>query len=196
MASANNFEDLYTKIQQTHFEKSLSCVQGWLSTDERKALYALGLFISGPVMEIGSWVGLSTGCIAYGIKESGRSKVFVTTDINPTTKNFREVGDRIGFFLPGDEIPRGTAPVRTYNKFVKPVLAKPGRALGELKKNLRRLGLINCVTIIEGDFANAPNIGYKLIFCDATHTPYQIDLTAQALEPFFVPWAYLCMPRY
>ena len=184
-----SIEYLQTRVRETYFIKSLSEIYGWLSRDEQSALYALALYTDDPILEIGPWVGLSTACIAYGIRDSEKKRIFVTAEINPDFANFSPVGDggQIGFFLSGDEETRGTCSVQEYKRLVKPILTKPDRAIGELRKNLTRLGLIDIVTIFEGTFSRAPDLGYKFIFCDATHNPYEISLTAKDLQPYLSP---------
>lgn len=178
-------EDLCQKIEEITFEYALRGVQGWLSPDEKKALYALALHTTGPVLEIGSWVGLSTACIALGIRDQGRDRLFITTDLNPTLEHFRPIdNDRIAFFLPNEPSARGSCSVEQFEQQVKPVISQDGGVIAQLRKNLTALGLISLVTIIEGEFTRAPHLDYQLIFCDATHTPYEISLTMPALQPF------------
>ena len=183
--------NIQARIQETPFKHPLNGIQGWLQPDEQHTLYVLARYLEGPVLEIGSWVGLSTACLAYGIQDSGLARTLVTTDLNPSTQHFRRVGEQFDFLLPGDTLPRGSCDLQTYCRFILPVLNRPGRALGQLRYNLLRLGLLRGVTILEGDFSQAPNIGYRLLFCDATHTPYETALTAQALQRFLIPGAIL-----
>ncbi len=176
------------KIEEMDFNKNLSGVQGWLKPAEKKALYALSIHSSGPILEIGSWVGLSSACIAYGIKDSDTSKSFVTTDLDPAIEYFRPVeNNQMGLFLPGETTARVCITTQTFKQDIEPVISKPDRAIGQLKHNLSRLGLINLVTIIRGDFTNAPDKGYKFIFCDATHNSYEISIPMPALKPFLAP---------
>lgn len=183
----NSLEQLRSLIEHTRFDRTLSGIQGWLSHQERVALYSLARYVTGPILEIGSWVGLSTACIAYGIRDSDQPQVFVTAELNPRADNYRRVGDDVGFFLPGDQIPRGICHPKVYAKHVAPVLSKSGRAIGELRRNLIRLGLMDIVTIVESEFTRAPDLDYQFIFCDATHSPYEIMMTAQGLGQFLSP---------
>jgi hypothetical protein len=63
-------------------------IPGWLTANERRALYALARWAPGPTLEIGSRVGLFTTAIARGIKDSGVNKAFDTIDLNPTIECF------------------------------------------------------------------------------------------------------------
>jgi hypothetical protein len=179
--------DLQGRIKTAPFKYPLSGIQGWLQPDEQHVLYVLARYLDGPVLEIGSWVGLSTACLAYGVRDSGLARHLVTTDLNPSSQHFRRTGEHFDFLLPGDSLPRGSCDLLTYRRLVQPVIKQPGRALGLLRRNLLRLGLLGYLTILEGDFSIAPDLGYHLIFCDATHTPYETELTAQALQRFLIP---------
>jgi predicted O-methyltransferase YrrM len=59
---------------------------------ERHVLYALARWLSGPVTEIGSWLGLSTVALAQGIRDGGSVTKLDTYDLALTEKNFRMLG--------------------------------------------------------------------------------------------------------
>ena len=174
-----------------HFDHDISGIDGWMSPGEGKMLYALGLTCGGPILEIGPWTGLSTAYIAYGIRDSKEKKEFVTVELNPTFENFRPVGDEIGCFYPSNEKEcSGVFSVDIYESIFKPVLSMPGRAVGRLRENLKRLGLLESVRIIEGDFnVLAPPKKYKFIFSDAMHTEHEIQKNAPKIKELLAPGA-------
>lgn len=187
----NGLHSLLAQILTTSFPYALPGVQGWLTTSEKKALYILGRELDGPILEIGPWVGLSTACLAHGIRDSGMQKAFITAELNPTLQDFQQVDGQVVFILPGDEQGRGTTDLETFRKLVEPVLSQPGRAVGQLRRNLENLGISPLVTVVEGDFTCAPNLGYNLVFCDAAHSPYEIEQVLPPLLPFLAPGAVL-----
>jgi predicted O-methyltransferase YrrM len=69
----------------------LRAIEGHLSTAEAKCLYHLAKDCGGIIVEIGSWKGKSTICLALGSKAAGKGKVFA---IDPhsfgSEKPFRE----------------------------------------------------------------------------------------------------------
>lgn len=183
-----SLEQLYSQLPKVRFDHDLRGIEGWLSPNERKALYALARWLQGPFLEVGPWVGLSTTIIAYGIKDSRKKKEFVTAELNPRIQNFRPFGGGIGFFVPEDaELPFGVCPRELFEREMKPVLLSPGGVMGILKENLACYGLIEMVRIFEGDFRNAPNLGYKFIFSDTMHDPQEISFNAPALQMFISP---------
>jgi hypothetical protein len=175
---------LHQRITTTRFKKNLRGVRGWLSPAERTALYVLGRYAEEPILEIGAWVGLSTACIAYGIRDSREQKLFITTELVPKPEHFRRQGNRMVFMLPGDTTERGGSSVETYRTEVEPVIHSREGVIGHLRRNLARLKLSDIARIYVGDFRQAPRYAYRTIFCDATHTPYEIALTVRGLAPF------------
>ena len=181
----NFVKDNIPKLQLIPFNYSLEEIEGFLHHKEQQLLYAIAKTTKGPILEIGPWLGLSTACIAYGIKDSGMNKEFVTVELNQGVKNFKPVENgKIGFFYPiNSKKPLGVCSVEVYEKQKKPILLKPRRAINALKQNLSKLGLLKFVTIKEGDFrVVAPKKKYKFIFCDALHTKAEIDQNAPALK--------------
>jgi hypothetical protein len=67
---------------------------------------------------------------------------------------------------------------------VEPVIHSREGVIGHLRRNLARLKLSDIARIYVGDFREAPRYAYRTIFCDATHTPYEIALTVRGLAPF------------
>src|SRR5262249_5491352 len=63
-----------------------------LSYSERKAnIVCASRWLPGPIIEIGSWCGLSTTAIAQGIRDSGERKSFHTYDLALTLDSIRPV---------------------------------------------------------------------------------------------------------
>jgi hypothetical protein len=173
-ACALDFKAL-TSIIQTLSIPDLPAVDGWLSPSEQRTLYALAFILDGPILEIGSWVGKSTGAMARAIRDSGRYKKFVTSELNPTPDHWRPVGDGIGFFLPPDsEACLGVTTMKSWKEEMEPVVTRPGGIVGALKENLQKLNLLDLVEISVGDFSNVPRLNYRFIFSDTMHTPNEI----------------------
>jgi hypothetical protein len=63
-------------VAKTRYYNRFPGVDGFMTVRERQALYAFARHLSGPFLEIGSWVGLSTCHIASGIRDSHESKRF------------------------------------------------------------------------------------------------------------------------
>jgi hypothetical protein len=163
---------------------SVRRIDGWLSRSEEGALYALGYWMSEPILEIGPWVGRSTICIARGVKNSGRKKRFVTCELNPTPANFRPYGTEVGFFVPADNlVPMGLSSRKGYEEEIKPIISSPGGVIGALERNLKRAGVRKMVEIHEGHFRNAPAVGYNFVFSDAMHTVNEVRQNGRDILP-------------
>lgn len=158
-------------------------IHGWLTRDERRIIYGLGRFMPGPILEIGSWAGLSTTAIARGIADSGEHKDFETIDLNPLVADFRPYAEGIGFFPNGTPTPFG---VTTFEAFeaMKPVLEYPGGVVGLLRDNLIKTGLSDLVKVHVGDFKKLPPKTYPVVFCDALHDLPEIANNAPGLVGF------------
>jgi predicted O-methyltransferase YrrM len=171
-----------------------SGIRGWLSADEQRALYALGALAQSPVLEIGSWVGLSTVCLAQGILASGLPKQFVTCELNPTLANFRELADgRFAFDYPaGSQTPLGFCPREMFENDIRPVVEHPDGVVGQLRANLRRFKVDGLVEVITGDFRSVlPPHRFGFIFADITHDLNEIRLNAPALRRILADGAIL-----
>jgi hypothetical protein len=165
------------------FDHSVEGIEGWLTPNEKRAIYALGFLAPGPILEIGSWAGLSTSCIAYGIKDSKRTIRFVAREFNPTLENFRPVQGGIGFFLKPD-VCSGLCSEESFQRDIVPIISRPGGILGQLRKNLTERGLIDLVTISIGNFKEMEPEKFGFVFCDALHDPGEIELNAPFLKRF------------
>jgi hypothetical protein len=116
----SNFEDRLAsamrRVPRIKDAKFPNDIPGWLTPQERQTLSALAFCLPGLILEIGSWVGLSTTALAMGIKDSGASKQFDTVDLNPPPEWFRPVGpDTIGFFPKDSLAPLGTCSLGSFN---------------------------------------------------------------------------------
>ena len=165
------------------FDHSVEGIDGWLTPNEKHAIYALGYLAPGPMLEIGSWVGLSTSCFAYGIKDSGRKIRFVASEFNPTPEHFRPVEGGIGFFITPDKN-AGTCSEEDYRKGIHPIISKPGGVLGQLRKNLADRKLDGLVAITVGNFKEMKPEPFGFVFCDAMHGPDEIELNSPVLKRF------------
>lgn len=158
-------------------------IPGWLTPRERSTLYALARCLEGPILEIGSWAGLSTTAIARGVRDSGKPKSFDTIDINPSEANFVSSDDEVGFLVSGNTQFVGVISAASYESML-PVLRYPGGPVGLLRENLKRLNLSNYVSIHVGDFRNLAPRKYNLVFCDALHDLVEIKQNAPHLNRF------------
>jgi predicted O-methyltransferase YrrM len=181
-----SFRELAANIAPVQFNYSLDYITGWLSSNERRALYGLAYYLPGPFLEIGSWAGLSTTCICLGIRDSKTPKKFSTTDLNPSEANFKQVGNEIAFHYPADAIEsRGTCSEEVYRTRIQPFVSRSGGVLSLLWENLEKRQLRHLVEIYEGNFNQvAPKAKYRFIFCDATHDPVEIAQNASSLRDF------------
>jgi len=181
-------DQLAKRVQRLNCKHNFDAIQGWLSFDECRALYALGFYLPDPFLEIGPWIGRSTTCIALGIRDSGVAKSLVSCELNPTLKNFRPLGNGVGFYVPEDGVEcLGEMSLHDYKTGFEPILTQPGRAIGVLERNLTAQGLRDKVKIIEGDFRSAPRKKYRFIFSDCLHNAAEIDQNAPALRSFMEP---------
>src|ERR1700694_884545 len=120
-----SWASIKTVSHRIRFDHSVAGIEGWLTPNEIRALYALGFLASGPMLEIGSWAGLSTSCIAYGIQDSKRAIRFVAREFNPTLDNFRPVEGGIGFFLKPDVF-AGLCSEEAFQRGILPIISRPG----------------------------------------------------------------------
>jgi predicted O-methyltransferase YrrM len=183
---SRHLKDLASRINLTPCEVPTDGVVGWLSWNERRALYSLARWIDGPFLEVGSWAGLSTCHIATAIRDSGKPKRFITTCLNETIRNFRECGSSIGFFYPPESNKvRGLASRESFEADIKPVITSDRGVIGTLMRNLSRFDLEKYVEVREGSFDEvAPKLSYMFVFADALHDPDEIELNAPLLRDF------------
>jgi hypothetical protein len=181
--------DLPTLVMRVKFQRPSDSVDGWLSLYEAAALYILGRTSTGPVLEVGAWLGRSTICLARGMIDAGTTAEFMTCELAPTPANFRETTPgMIGFFYPADSgESMGDCPVAEYENGIKPIMTRPGGILGQLEGNLEQAGVRPRVTIRVGDFRTLPTRQFATIFCDAMHNIGEIDRNASDLKRLLAP---------
>jgi hypothetical protein len=150
----------------------------------RQALYALARWLPGPIVEIGSWVGLSTTAIARGIRDSLQGKRFDTIDLKLTADMYRRVEDGMAFYHPDDPIPLWINSKSHCENEILPVIGKPVGSNEILRASLARLQLSNLATDYVGDFLHFPAYTCRWLFCDTLHNLHEIQVTAPYLQRF------------
>lgn len=141
-----------------------SLPEGWLSKYQAEELYRIGREHSGPFLEIGSWIGRSTCCIALGIRDSGKIKRFVSVDLGIESE-----AEWQSFF--------GTPLEKKPNKeLYLPHITRPGGSIESLKENLRNRKLDHLVEVRKGDFREMDwaEERFETIFCDVSHNPREV----------------------
>jgi hypothetical protein len=178
-----SFRQLTNILKTMWVPTELTPLPGWMTYQEQRALYVLAYLLDGPFLEIGAWVGKSTSIIAKAIRDAGYHKRFVTSELNPTLKHFRPVGNGIGFFItPESEECLGVATMKSWKEEMEPVISGPGGVVGALRENLANLGLDHLVDIRVGDCMSVPRLEYQLIFSDVMHTPAEIRTNLSSLQ--------------
>src|SRR5262249_40756292 len=76
-----NLAELGAQQPWVRFDRRRIVAEGWLTSREENALYSLGRWTRGPILEIGPWLGRSTTILALGIADAGQEKEFVTREI-------------------------------------------------------------------------------------------------------------------
>lgn len=178
--------ELHRALHRIHLPSSVPELPGWMTSRERRALYALGRFTPGPVLEIGAWLGRSTVCIARGILDSGKRKEFQTCELAPTPANFRMISEKeVGFYYPPEsQVSMGIASLELYERDVKPFVSNSKGVIGLLKENLAASGVQDVVSIFVGDFRESTPKPYRLVFSDAMHDEPEITRNARDLYPY------------
>ena len=182
VSKIHSLAQVKAKVQRIEIPAEVGTVSGHLWPDEQRALYALGALAESPMLEIGSWLGLSATCLAKGILASGARKEFITCELNPTMANFRVMPDGKGVALcypPESEVTMGVCPRELFDNVIKPVIEHPGGVVGQLRANLKRLNVDSLVQIVTGDFRTAvPARKFRFIFTDTMHEPSEISRNA------------------
>jgi hypothetical protein len=154
---------------------------GWMTPLELRLLYNLGKHASGDFLEIGPWIGRSTTAIALGRRDAApKVGTFDTVDFGfVSLKDFCEAM-RVGMEYASTE------------EIARPILTMGGTT-ALLLENLQRRDLLKYVTsIIRGNSVEAPlRYSYGVIFCDATHSEYEIDVTGPVLSKIARPGTWL-----
>ena len=138
-------------------------IPGWMNGDERRELYGLVMSASGPILEIGHFLGRSTACICAGIRDSGRTTVFHSYDLGfRTDEEFR------AFY---DDMHKRETPVPELHR----QMFQSSRVSTDIaRENLERRGLAGFVELISGNFIDLDRGQYAFVFCDAVHEPNEI----------------------
>lgn len=165
-ANETQFRDAYYQHDLPELPNGFP--NGWMRPADLKLLYNAGRMASGPVLEVGPWLGRSTSALALGLRDRAESGIdpvaFDTLDLGIT--GAAEWQDRFGepFDLDKD---KGRVADAVYH---------PGGTIAVLIRNLRDNGLLGHMTnIIRGDLITCPiQRDYGLIFCDATHSDEEI----------------------
>lgn len=145
---------------------------GWLLDLECHILYNVGLAAEGPIIEIGTWEGRSTCCLAYGKANNPRRPIFDVFDFGDV--GLEEFTLRHGSFDPPEE---------EREKLLKVINAHGGVA-GCLKQNLadRRLGR-EVTGFYFGDITNFEiSRKYEVMFCDVSHGEDEIRRNVEFLK--------------
>lgn len=141
---------------------------GWMRPADLKVLYNAARIATGPVLEVGPWLGRSTTALALGLRDrtaaGARPVPFDTLDLGITSA--AEWEDRFGEPFEVDK-DKGRVADAVYH---------PGGTIAVLIRNLKDNGLLGQMTnIIRGDLVTCPiQRDYGLIFCDATHSDAEI----------------------
>lgn len=158
--------------------KNIQDIDGWLTDDECYCLYNLSKISTGPILEIGCWVGKSTTCICEGIVDS-HPKTFDTVDVFPTLDNFIENDDLVYFSVNGVKTSSMNIKDPSYNT-IKQLIGKG--IYKELVNNLKNNNVYDLVNIIHNDFHNISKINYyNFIFADVTHDIYELELNFEKI---------------
>ncbi|MFN3721473.1 MAG: class I SAM-dependent methyltransferase [Paracoccaceae bacterium] len=67
-------------------------IDGWLLPADAGKLYELAMFSVGPILEIGTFKGLSTSIIAESVHNSKRPRQIVTVDLSPANISQAAIG--------------------------------------------------------------------------------------------------------
>lgn len=146
-------------------------ITGWFSRRECRRLYLTAAMSSGPILEIGHFLGRSTACICEAIRDMRRPRVFRSYDLGfRSTAEFKDYYDRLH-----------KTDVEVPPQYQEIVFSKNTTTTEVATQNLNRLGLASFVTLISGDAFELDRDKYDLIFCDATHEPHEIEVNVPRL---------------
>ena len=141
-------------------------VPGWLTKEECRRLYCLGLITTGAILEIGHFLGKSTACLCEAIHDSKKSRLFYSYDLGFTSvKEFKQFYDKVH-----------RADVSVPTMWQDLVWSKNMTTTQVASKNLEQIGLDSYVKLISGNYIDLDSRKYDLIFCDALHEPNEIQL--------------------
>ncbi|HEY6127057.1 MAG TPA: class I SAM-dependent methyltransferase [Candidatus Acidoferrum sp.] len=121
---------------------------------------------SGPILEIGHFLGRSTACICEAIHDIGKPREFVSYDLG-----FRSPEQ---FKAHYDKVHKSDIPVPALYSDV--VFSQNTTTTEIARQNLKALQLDRYVRLISGDFIDLDSSKYDMIFCDATHDIHELEL--------------------
>jgi len=138
---------------------------GWFLPGECHRLYILTVMTSGPILEIGHFLGRSTACICEAIHDVGKSREFVSYDLGfRSVEEFKEHYDRIH---------KADIPVPgLYNDIV---FSQNTTTTEIALRNLKALQLDSYVRLTSGNFLDLDHDKYDMIFCDAAHDRHELE---------------------
>ena len=161
-------------IPAPHFRQEVVTLpDGWLPRHVGLLLYNLARCVDGPILEIGSFVGRSTTCLAAGVRDSATRKQFITTDFH-----FESAEDFLAHYR------RVHGPDASIPALQRHYMQDRG-TMFHLQANLASRKLDDYVTVLRGDFANVlPATKFSLLYCDVTHDPSEVALNVPRLKEF------------
>jgi len=143
-------------------------IEGWLTLHEAIALYRFSSSLpkGSVIVEIGSWKGKSTYCLARGLKEG---KVFAIDPFNGS----------------GEE---GSEKIYISNRGDKPIFE-------QFMNNMEQLKVLNRITIIVGLSSQFVGMFKKidLLFIDGNHSIEACDFDYSNFSRYIIPGGYLAI---
>jgi hypothetical protein len=120
---------------------------------------------SGPILEIGHFLGRSTACICEAIHDIRRPREFRSYDLGfRSTEEFKAHYDAIH-----------KADITVPDVFEEIVFSKNMTTTQIALQNLKALQLDSYVSLISGNAFELDHSRYDMIFCDAVHEPREIS---------------------
>jgi hypothetical protein len=164
--SIDGLAKLYSSLPRLKFHDPPDAIGGWMSFNEQKTLYSLARFSSGPILEIGPWLGRSTVCIARGIRQRSIKAVRhlrVGSDSEELSPDRRSP---VGFFYPEESRSPWVLPIDTFERDIRP-FERPEGLLGQPRQPERmNVGEPRVDTC--GDFRSSP-LTSRFVFIDPMH---------------------------
>ena len=153
-----------TRFKIRHFKD----IEGWLTLHEAIALYRLSSLLpkGSIIVEIGSWKGKSTYCLARGLKEG---KVFA---LDPFDGSGDEWSEKIYLAHRGD----------------KPILQ-------QFISNMKKLKVLDRITTIVGVSSQFVGMFEKIdfLFIDGNHSIEACDFDYSSFSPYIISGGYLAI---
>jgi hypothetical protein len=167
----NLFERISTKLIFQKI-KQYQTIEGWLSVKEAVNLYRFVSQVKGPqpvIVEIGSWKGKSTYCLAKGFS---KGKLITIDPFDGSGEN-------------------GSVEIYQLQKGGEPLI-------DQFKNNMKRLGVLKQIEILEGRSQQFIGLFSKidLLFIDGEHSVKACDSDFLGYAPALVSGAYLIFHDY